>query len=64
MLKELYDEIYIPVGVLRELEAGKEKSFYTELSQMKWINVKEIKNKKIRFFIRRNYRFFYDEFLC
>lgn len=46
ILKDLYDEIFIPQEVFNEIEAGKNKEYYTDLSKIKWIKVKNIKNKK------------------
>jgi len=47
ILKDLYDEIFIPQEVFNEIEAGKNKEYYTDLSKIEWIKVKNIKNKKV-----------------
>ena len=46
ILKDLYDEIFIPQEVFNEIEAGKNKEYYADLSKIEWIKVKNIKNKK------------------
>src|SRR5690625_4486518 len=46
ILKELYDEIYVPKEVFNELENGKAKEYYTDLSEINWINIKEIEDEK------------------
>jgi predicted nucleic acid-binding protein len=42
----LYGEICIPQEVFNEIEAGKNKEFYTDLSKMEWIKIEKINNKK------------------
>lgn len=44
-LKQLYKEIYIPLAVFNEIEAGKGKEFYKDLAQIDWINIIEVENK-------------------
>src|SRR5699024_8316543 len=46
ILKDLYTEIYVPKEVYNELESGKRKGYYTDLSKINWIKIKEIKDKK------------------
>lgn len=46
ILKELYNEIYVPTEVYNELEKGKNKEYYKELSKIDWIKIKEIRNEK------------------
>ena len=45
ILKKLYSEIFIPQAVYKEIEAGKNKEFYQDLSKIKWIKIKSIKDK-------------------
>lgn len=45
ILKDLYNEIYIPNAVYKEIEFGKNKKYYKDLSLIKWINIVEILNK-------------------
>ncbi len=52
LLKDLYDEIYIPQEVFNEIEAGKNKDFYTDLSKIEWIKIEKIQNvKSLTFFL-------------
>lgn len=46
ILKELYGEIFIPQEVFNEIEAGKLKEYYTDLSKLEWIKVVKIKDEK------------------
>lgn len=52
ILKNLYGKIYVPKEVFNEIEAGKNKAFYEDLSKIDWIAIEEIKNKKaINYFL-------------
>lgn len=42
ILKELYSEIIIPEAVYEEVEAGKGKSYYQDLSEIPWIKIEKI----------------------
>jgi len=46
VLKELYGVIYLPLEIFNEIEAGKNKDFYVDLSKFEWIKIQKIKNKK------------------
>ena len=46
ILKDLYHEIIIPQEVYNEIEAGKNKEFYTDLSKLSWIKIEKIQNEK------------------
>lgn len=46
LLRDLYTEIYIPKEVYTELEKGKTKEYYRDLSEIDWIKIKEINDKK------------------
>ena len=46
IFKDLYDEIFIPQEVFNEIEAGKNKEFYTDLSKIEWIKIEKINNEK------------------
>ena len=46
ILKELYQKIIIPKEVFNEIEAGKEKEYYTDLSKIDWIQIEKIENEK------------------
>jgi len=47
LLKDLYTRITIPLAVFNEIEKGREKDYYTDLSQIKWITIKEIKDEHL-----------------
>jgi len=44
LLQKIYGKIIIPEGVYQEIEQGKEKSFYTNLSKIEWIEILTIKD--------------------
>lgn len=46
ILKDLYKSIIIPKEVFNEIENGKNKSYYINLLEIEWIEIKEIKDKK------------------
>jgi predicted nucleic acid-binding protein len=43
ILKELYGSISIPQAVFFEIETGKDKEFYTDLSKIEWIKIEKIR---------------------
>jgi predicted nucleic acid-binding protein len=43
LLKNLYGQIIIPESVAKEVEQGKGKRFYADLSQLDWIKIQSIK---------------------
>jgi predicted nucleic acid-binding protein len=45
ILKELYDEIIIPSAVYLEIENGKHKEYYKDLTKLSWIRIQKIQNK-------------------
>ncbi|MCB9261997.1 MAG: DUF3368 domain-containing protein [Flavobacteriales bacterium] len=52
ILKSLYSEIFIPNAVYQEIEAGKHKAYYQDLSKIEWINIVEIENKDaVKYFL-------------
>lgn len=52
LLKELYKEISIPFAVFQEIEAGRNKAFYQDLSTITWTKIREIKDKKaLKYFL-------------
>lgn len=52
LLKQLYTQIHIPVAVYAEIEAGKTKGFYKDLSKIDWIKIIEIQNKQaVKYFL-------------
>jgi len=46
LLHKLYEEVYIPQEVFNEIEAGKNKDFYTNLSIIEWLKIEKIKAPK------------------
>lgn len=52
LLQKLYSEVYIPIAVHREIEAGKSKRYYLDLLGVDWINIVEIQNKSaVKYFL-------------
>lgn len=48
ILKELYGQVIIPNAVYQEVEAGKHKEFYKDLTQFDWLIIKDIKDTNSR----------------
>lgn len=46
LLQKLYSQIYIPNAVFEEIEAGKTKEYYKDLSTINWIIITDIQNKQ------------------
>lgn len=46
ILRELYKEIHVPQAVYNEIEVGKNKEFYTDLSKLSWCRIEKIKDEK------------------
>jgi len=46
LLQQIYGKIIIPKGVYEEIEQGKDKVFYTDLSKLEWITIKSIKDRE------------------
>lgn len=46
ILKDLYGNILIPKEVYNEIEAGKDKEFYIDLSKIEWIKIEHVQDKK------------------
>jgi len=52
LLRQLYAQIFIIAAVYTEVEAGKAKGFYKDLSKIDWIKIVEIQNKQaIKYFL-------------
>lgn len=52
ILRKIYKEICIPSAVYNEIEAGKDKPFYRDLSKIDWIKIVEIKNQNaLKYFL-------------
>ena len=48
LLKELYGRIIIPNAVYQEIENGKDKQYYQDLSLLSWIEITKLKNTDSR----------------
>lgn len=46
ILKDLYDRIIVSQEVYNEIEKGKQKEYYTDLSKIDWIEIRPIRDKK------------------
>jgi predicted nucleic acid-binding protein len=46
ILRDLYGEVLVPQAVFDEIEAGKTKEFYIDISEIGWIKVKKIKDRR------------------
>lgn len=44
LLQKLYNQINIPKAVFDEIEAGKNKAYYKDLSKIEWININPIQD--------------------
>lgn len=52
ILEKLYSEISIPNAVFQEIEVGKNKKYYQDLSKINWINIVEIQDKQaVKYFL-------------
>jgi predicted nucleic acid-binding protein len=50
-LRQLYDRILIPQAVYREIEAGADRAYYTNLGALDWIHIEPIANIDARRFL-------------
>jgi predicted nucleic acid-binding protein len=46
LLKDLYEKIIIPNAVFQEIENGKHKEYYQDISKIDWIDIQNISNKE------------------
>lgn len=52
LLQKLYKQINIPSAVCKEIEAGKAKGYYKDLTRVDWINIIEIQDKQaVKYFL-------------
>lgn len=42
ILREIYGQVSVPEAVFQEMEAGKKKPYYTDISKLDWINIRQI----------------------
>ncbi|PIY10316.1 MAG: hypothetical protein COZ18_06195 [Flexibacter sp. CG_4_10_14_3_um_filter_32_15] len=47
LFKEMYESIVVPYEVYLEIEAAKDKPFYTDLKKIDWIKIEKVKNKEL-----------------
>ena len=43
LLKELYGCVSVPFAVFQEIESGKDKDYYVDISKIEWIKIETIK---------------------
>ncbi len=48
LLKEIYGIVIVPFAVYQEIEEGKEKPYYQDLTSLDWIEIRNIKNPNSR----------------
>jgi hypothetical protein len=52
LLQKLYKQVYIPSAVYKEIEFGKAKGYYKDLTSVDWINIIEIQDKQaVKYFL-------------
>ena len=52
ILREIYTEISIPFAVYQEIEQGKNKDYYLDLAEVRWINIIKIKDSNaLKYFL-------------
>jgi predicted nucleic acid-binding protein len=51
VLKALYKKILIPQAVYQEIEAGKDRDFYTDLQKLDWIIIEPVKSHRERMYL-------------
>lgn len=52
LIKEVYKNIYIPTAVFNEIEFGKDKNYYKDISKIEWIRIIPIQNKQaVKYFL-------------
>lgn len=52
LLQKLYTQIYIPTAVFNEIEAGKTKGYYKDISKIDWINISDIQDEQaVKYFL-------------
>ncbi|GHV53880.1 hypothetical protein AGMMS49579_13440 [Spirochaetia bacterium] len=51
ILKELFGGILVPYAVYREIETGKNRKFYADLTKIEWINIEKIREPNVRSYL-------------
>ncbi|RLD53484.1 MAG: DUF3368 domain-containing protein [Bacteroidetes bacterium] len=44
LLKELYGKVIVPAAVYIEIENGRDKPYYQDLTQIEWLEIQKIRN--------------------
>jgi predicted nucleic acid-binding protein len=47
ILREIYGKVIVPEAVFFEIEKGKNKPFYQDISQLDWLDIQKIKNSEV-----------------
>ncbi len=50
VLREIYGEIIVPFAVFEEIESGKDKNYYQDLTAQDWIHIEKIRNPVTRLY--------------
>ncbi len=50
VLREFYGEIIVPFAVFEEIESGKDKNYYQDLTAQDWIHIEKIRNPVTRLY--------------
>jgi predicted nucleic acid-binding protein len=51
LLKSLYGSVFIPESVFYEIEAGKNKEYYTNLKEINWITIEAVNSPSSRSYL-------------
>ncbi|MCL2722295.1 MAG: hypothetical protein FWD47_13280 [Treponema sp.] len=51
LLHKLYNKIYIPQAVYREIETGKDREYYIDLKNFNWIEIVQIQSVNARLYL-------------
>ena len=51
LLQKLYGKIKIPNAVFREIEAGKDRDYYTDITKLSWIEIIPIQSNSARLYL-------------
>lgn len=52
LLRELYKRVFIPTAVFHEIELGKAKRYYQDVSKIDWIEIQDIRDKHaVKYFL-------------
>lgn len=52
LLQQLYQKVYIPTAVYNEIEAGRNKGYYKDLSKIDWICIIDVHDKQaVKYFL-------------